>query len=39
MQLNYLLDAGGFVVKPDGTFAVVPDENQRRRRRRSRASS
>ena len=21
-QLNYLLDAGGFVVKPDGTFAV-----------------
>ena len=24
MQLNYLLDAGGFVVKPDGTFAVVP---------------
>lgn len=24
MQLNYLLDAGGFVVKPDGTFAVNP---------------
>lgn len=24
MQLNYLLDAGGFVAKPDGTFAVVP---------------
>jgi hypothetical protein len=22
IQLNYLLDAGGFVVKPDGTFAV-----------------
>ena len=22
VQLNYLLDAGGFVVKPDGTFAV-----------------
>ncbi len=24
MQMNYLLDAGGFIVKPDGTFAVVP---------------
>ncbi|MGI9088640.1 MAG: dipeptidyl-peptidase 3 family protein [Chthoniobacterales bacterium] len=24
MQLNYLLDAGGFVVRPDGTFAVEP---------------
>ncbi len=24
MQLNYLLDAGAFVVRPDGTFAVVP---------------
>lgn len=24
MQLNYLLDAGAFTVKPDGTFAVVP---------------
>ncbi|HEY4283088.1 MAG TPA: hypothetical protein VGM62_08485 [Chthoniobacterales bacterium] len=24
MQLNYLLDAGGFTVRPDGTFAVVP---------------
>lgn len=24
MQLNYLLDAGGFVVRPDGTFAVNP---------------
>ncbi|MEP6808996.1 MAG: hypothetical protein ABI992_02040 [Chthoniobacterales bacterium] len=24
MQLNYLIDAGGFVVKPDGTFAVDP---------------
>jgi hypothetical protein len=24
MQLNYLLDAGAFIVKPDGTFAVVP---------------
>ena len=22
MQLNYLLDAGAFVVRPDGTFAV-----------------
>ena len=22
MQFNYLLDAGGFVAKPDGTFAV-----------------
>jgi hypothetical protein len=22
MQLNYLVDAGGFVVKPDGTFSV-----------------
>lgn len=26
VQLNYLLDQGGFVVKPDGTFAV--DENK-----------
>jgi hypothetical protein len=24
MQLNYLLDAGAFVVRPDGTFAVDP---------------
>ena len=24
MQLNYLLDAGAFTVRPDGTFAVVP---------------
>lgn len=24
MQLNYLLDAGAFTVKPDGTFAVAP---------------
>jgi Peptidase family M49 len=24
VQLNYLLDQGGFVVKPDGTFAVEP---------------
>ncbi len=24
MQLNYLLDAGAFIVRPDGTFAVVP---------------
>lgn len=24
MQLNYLIDAGGFVVRPDGTFAVNP---------------
>ncbi|HJT82126.1 MAG TPA: hypothetical protein VJ719_13095 [Chthoniobacterales bacterium] len=24
MQINYLLDAGAFTVKPDGTFAVVP---------------
>ena len=24
IQLNYLLDAGAFAVKPDGTFAVVP---------------
>ncbi len=24
MQLNYLLDAGGFSVRPDGTFAVNP---------------
>ncbi len=24
MQLNYLLDAGGFAVRPDGTFAVEP---------------
>jgi hypothetical protein len=23
LQLNYLLDNGGFVVNPDGTFAVV----------------
>jgi hypothetical protein len=22
--LNYLLDAGGFIVRPDGTFAVEP---------------
>ena len=26
VQLNYLLDAGGFVVKPDGTFAVDPNK-------------
>lgn len=26
VQLNYLLDAGGFVVKPDGTFAVDQDK-------------
>ena len=26
VQLNYLLDQGGFVVKPDGTFAV--DQNK-----------
>ena len=25
IQLNYLLDARGFVVNPDGTFAVNPD--------------
>ncbi len=25
VQLNYLLDQGGFTVKPDGTFAVNPD--------------
>jgi peptidase M49-like protein len=24
MQLNYLVDAGAFAVRPDGTFAVVP---------------
>ena len=24
MQLNYLLDAGAFIVRPDGTFAVDP---------------
>jgi uncharacterized protein YjbJ (UPF0337 family) len=24
MQLNYLLDAGAFSVRPDGTFTVVP---------------
>ncbi len=26
VQLNYLLDAGGFVVRPDGTFAVNRDK-------------
>jgi hypothetical protein len=26
VQLNYLLDQGGFVVKPDGTFAVNQDK-------------
>jgi hypothetical protein len=26
MQLNYLLDAGAFTSKPDGTFAVVPSK-------------
>jgi hypothetical protein len=26
IQLNYLLDHGGFVVKPDGTFAVDPQK-------------
>jgi hypothetical protein len=26
VQLNYLLDQGGFVVAPDGTFAVNPDK-------------
>jgi hypothetical protein len=26
VQLNYLLDQGGFVVKPDGTFAVDPQK-------------
>lgn len=26
MQLSYLLDAGGFVVRPDGTFAVNPEK-------------
>ncbi|MDQ6656002.1 MAG: hypothetical protein M3Y80_09335, partial [Verrucomicrobiota bacterium] len=26
IQLNYLTDAGGFVVRPDGTFAVSPDK-------------
>ncbi len=26
MQLNYLLDAGGFVVRPNGTFAVNPEK-------------
>jgi hypothetical protein len=26
VQLNYLLDQGGFVVKPDGTFAVNNDK-------------
>jgi peptidase M49-like protein len=25
VQLNYLLDQGGFTVRPDGTFAVNPD--------------
>jgi hypothetical protein len=25
VQLNYLLDQGGFTLKPDGTFAVNPD--------------
>ena len=27
LQLNYLLDNGGFVVNPDGTFAVVDGED------------
>ena len=26
IQLNYLLDHGGFVVRPDGTFGVNPDK-------------
>ena len=26
MQFNYLLDQGGFVARPDGTFAVNPDK-------------
>jgi hypothetical protein len=26
VQLNYLLDQGGFVVKPDGTFTVEPNK-------------
>jgi Peptidase family M49 len=26
VQLNYLLDQGGFVVKPDGTFTVDPNK-------------
>ena len=26
IQLNYLLDQGGFAVRPDGTFAVNPDK-------------
>jgi hypothetical protein len=26
VQLNYLIDQGGFVVKPDGTFAVDPNK-------------
>jgi hypothetical protein len=25
LQMNYLLDAGGFVANPDGTFRVAPD--------------
>ena len=33
VQLNYLLDQGGFVVKPDGTFAVNQRQDQGRRDR------
>ncbi|HYN07457.1 MAG TPA: hypothetical protein VES67_08720 [Vicinamibacterales bacterium] len=29
LQLNYLLDRGGFVVNPDGTFAVVDGKIQK----------
>ena len=31
VQLNYLLDQGGFLVRPDGTFAVDHGEGERRR--------
>ena len=34
IQLNYLLDQGGFVVRPDGTFAVNARSDQGRRDRR-----
>ena len=30
VQLNYLLDQGGFVVQPDGTFAVNPGPRSRK---------
>ena len=29
MQLNYLLDQGGFTVRPDGTFAVDPRRSRK----------